>query len=158
MLPRGSRRWCVPAHDPAGLGDELRWRGVRYGTGREMLSHRIAHVILTRMEAAGETCDDRTDEAVRRTRPVRAAVDAIWPKTDPLRLVFRLLSDPGLLASAGSGLLQPDEQAAIGWGTPPAGPGSAPGSAADPAALDGAGCRVRRDPGLAPVGAGRLQD
>src|SRR5260221_7484977 len=118
MLPRGSRRWCVPAHELAALVDGLRRRGVRYGTGGEMLSHRIAHVILTRMEAAGETCDDRTHEAVRRTRPVRAAVDAIWPKPDPLRLVFRLLSDPGLLASAGSGLLQPDEQAAIGWGTP----------------------------------------
>ena len=65
-----------------------------------MLSHRIAHVILTRMEAAGETCDDRTHEAVRRTRPVRAAVNAVWPKADPVRLVFRLLSDPVLLSAA----------------------------------------------------------
>ena len=66
--------------------------------GRDMLGHRIAHVILTRMEAAGETCDDRTHDAVRRTRPVRAAVDAIWPKADPVRLVLRLLSDRALLA------------------------------------------------------------
>ena len=79
MLARGSRRWRVTVHELAALVDELRSRGVRYGTGREMLSHRIAHVILTRMEAAGETCDDRTHEAVRRTRPVRAAVHAIWP-------------------------------------------------------------------------------
>ena len=100
MLVRGSRRWRVAADEIAELVDELRERGVRYGTGREMLSHRIAHVILTRMEAAGETCDDRTHEAVRRTRPVRAAVDAIWPKADPVRLVFRLLSDPVLLAAA----------------------------------------------------------
>src|SRR5712691_2938755 len=82
MLARGSRRWRVPAHELAGLVDELRLRGVRYGTGREMLSHRIAHVILTRMEAAGETCDDRTHEAVRRTKQVTAVVDGIWPKTD----------------------------------------------------------------------------
>src|SRR6266516_3926460 len=67
MLARGSRRWRVPAHELAELADELRLRGVRYGTGREMLSHRIAHVILSRMEAAGETCDDRTHDAVRRT-------------------------------------------------------------------------------------------
>src|SRR6516165_5929330 len=63
MLVRGSRRWRVWPAELATLVDELRQRGVRYGTGREMLSHRIAHVILTRMEAAGETCDDRTHEA-----------------------------------------------------------------------------------------------
>jgi hypothetical protein len=173
MLPRGSRRWRVPAHELAALVDELRSRGVRYGTGREMLAHRIAHVILTRMEAAGETCDDRTHEAVRRTRPVRAAVDAIWPKTDPVRLVFRLLSDPGLLASAGSGLLEPDEQAAISWstqprgtqppgaqprGTQPRGPGSARWSAADAVLIDEARDLIERTPSLAHVVVDEAQD
>jgi DNA helicase IV len=157
-LPRGSRRWRVQVHELAALVDELRRRGVRYGTGREMLSHRIAHVILTRMEAAGETCDDRTHEAVRRSRPVRAAVDAIWPKTDPLRLVFRLLSDPGLLASAGAGLLQPDEQAAISWGTPPRGPGSARWSAADAVLIDEARDLIERTPSLAHVVVDEAQD
>ena len=95
VLPRGSRRWRVPADDLAGLATELRERGVRYGAGRELLAHRIAHVILTQMEAAGESCDDRTHDAVRRTRPVRAAVDALWPKVDPARLVFGLLSKAG---------------------------------------------------------------
>src|SRR6266568_5228655 len=66
-LARGSRRWRVHAERLGELVDELRERGVRYGTGREMLSHRIAHVILSQMESAGETCDDRTHEAVRRT-------------------------------------------------------------------------------------------
>ena len=77
-----------------------------------MLGHRIAHVILTRMEAAGETCDDRTHDAVRRSRPVRAAVDATWPKADPVKLVLRLLSDPALLAAAADGMLDPAEQEA----------------------------------------------
>ena len=79
MLSRGSRRWRVPADEIAGLARELRDRGVRYGPGRDMLGHRIAHVVLTRMEAAGETCDDRTHESVRRTREVRAVVDEVWP-------------------------------------------------------------------------------
>ena len=78
-----------------------------------MLAHRIAHVILTRMEAAGETCDDRTHEAVRRTRPVQAAVDQAWPKADPVRLVLRLLSEPDLLARAADGILDAAEQAAV---------------------------------------------
>jgi DNA helicase IV len=163
MLARGSRRWRVPAHELAGLVGELRQRGVRYGTGREMLSHRIAHVILTRMEAAGETCDDRTHEAVRRTRPVREAVDAIWPKADPVRLVFRLLSDPGLLASAGSGLLDTGEQAAIGWGAQPRGrqprgPGSARWSAADAVLIDEARDLIERTPSLAHVVVDEAQD
>src|SRR6266851_1781847 len=92
-LTRGSMRWRVPAERIGELAAELRERGVRYGTGREMLSHRIAHVILSQMEAAGETCDDRTHEAVRRTAQVRSAVDAIWPKVEPVRLVFDLLAD-----------------------------------------------------------------
>lgn len=77
------------------------------------------------MEAAGEAADDRTHEAVRRTRQVRAAVDAAWPAADPVRLVMRLLSDPGLLASAAEGILSASEQASIGWDTPPRGPGTA---------------------------------
>src|SRR6202044_3711407 len=115
VVVRGSRRWRVGPGELAGLVGELRDRGVRYAAGREMLGHRIAHVVLTRMEEAGETCDDRTHEAVRRTRPVRAAVDAIWPKADPVRLVLRLLSDPELLARAAGGLLAGGEQQAIGW-------------------------------------------
>jgi DNA helicase IV len=158
MLVRGSRRWRVPAHELGTLVDELRRRGVRYGTGREMLSHRIAHVILTRMEAAGETCDDRTHEAVRRSGPVRAAVNAIWPKTDPVRLVFRLLSDPQALAAAAAGLLEPDEQAAIAWAAPPRGPGSARWSPADAVLVDEATDLIERTPSLAHVVVDEAQD
>jgi hypothetical protein len=85
MLARGSRRWRVPAHELSRLAAELRDRGVRYGAGRDMLANRIAHVVLTKMEAGGEACDDRTHDAVRRTRQVKAVVDAIWPKTDRRR-------------------------------------------------------------------------
>jgi len=158
MLVRGSRRWRVPAFELAELVDELRRRGVRYGTGRDMLSHRIAHVILTRMEAAGETCDDRTHEAVRRSAPVRAAVDAIWPKTEPIRLVLRLLSDPQLLASAADGLLDASEQAAITWATPPRGPRSARWSAADAVLVDEAADLIERTPSLAHVVVDEAQD
>ncbi len=158
MLVRGSRRWRVWPDELATLVDELRQRGVRYGTGREMLSHRIAHVILTRMEAAGETCDDRTHEAVRRSRPVRAAVDAVWPKADPVRLVFRLLSDPVLLSAAGHGVLEPSEQDAISWPRPPRGPGAAPWSAADAVLVDEARDLIERTPSLAHVVVDEAQD
>jgi DNA helicase IV len=158
MLVRGSRRWRVWPSELAMLVDELRTRGVRYGTGREMLSHRIAHVILTRMEAAGETCDDRTHEAVRRSRPVRDAVTALWPKADPVRLVFRLLADPVLLSAAAQGLLDPAEQAAVSWAAPPRGPGSARWSTADAVLVDEARDLIERTPSLAHVVVDEAQD
>jgi len=158
MLPRGSRRWRVAAWEIEELVHELRHRGVRYGAARELLEHRIAHVILTRMEAAGEACDDRTHEAVRRSRPVRAAVDAIWPKVDPVRLVFGLLSSAAALAEAADGLLTAAEQAAITWPSAPRGPGSARWSAADAVLIDEARDLISRTPSLAHVVVDEAQD
>jgi DNA helicase IV len=158
LLPRGSRRWRVSAAEIADLVAGLRERGVRYGTGRDMLAHRIAHVILSKMEAAGETCDDRTHDAVRRTRPVRAAVDQIWPRADAARLVFRVLSEPALLAAAADGLLDPAEQAAIAWDRPARSPASARWSPADAVLIDEARDLIERTPSLAHVVVDEAQD
>jgi hypothetical protein len=158
MLPRGSRRWRVPDYEIAGLIRELRERGVRYGPGRDMLGHRIAHVVLTRMEAAGEACDDRTHESVRRAREVRALVDTVWPAAEPVRLVLRLLSDPGLLARAADGLLDPGEQAEIRWPAAPRGPRSARWSAADAVLVDEARDLIERIPSLSHVVIDEAQD
>ena len=158
VLPRGSRRWRVAAWEIEELVHELRHRGVRYGAARELLEHRIAHVILTMMEAAGEACDDRTHEAVRRSRPVRAAVDAIWPKVDAVRLVFGLLSSAEALAAAAEEVLTAGEQAAIVWPSPPRGPGSARWSAADAVLIDEARDLISRTPSLAHVVVDEAQD
>jgi len=158
LLARGSRRWRVPAAELGDLVAGLRDRGVRYAAGRDMLGHRIAHVILTRMEAAGETCDDRTHDAVRRSRPVRAAVDAIWPKADPVKLVLRLLSDPALLAAAADGVLDPAEQQLIAWPRPPRGPASAPWTLADAVLVDEASDLIERIPSLSHVVLDEAQD
>jgi DNA helicase IV len=158
VLPRGSRRWRVPSYQLAELVDELRTRGVRYGAARELLEHRIAHVILSQMEAAGEACDDRTHEAVRRSRPVRSAVDAIWPKVEPVRLVFELLSSPQRLASAARGVLTDTEQAVIVWSPAPRGPGSARWSPADMVLIDEASDLITRTPSLAHVVIDEAQD
>jgi hypothetical protein len=158
MLPRGSRRWRVPGYELAELAAELAARGVRYGAARELLEHRIAHVILTQMEAAGEACDDRTHESVRRSRPVRAVVEAMWPKVDPVRLVFGLLSSPSALAAAADGVLTDSEQALIRWTPVPRGPGSARWSAADLVLIDEARDLVNRTPSLAHVVVDEAQD
>ncbi|HEY2550086.1 MAG TPA: AAA family ATPase [Streptosporangiaceae bacterium] len=158
VVPRGSRRWRVSATEVSELIGELRERGVRYGAGRDMLAQRIAHVVLTRMEEAGETCDDRTQAAVARSRPVRAVVDACWPKTDPARLVFRLLSEPALLARSATGLLTEAEQEAICWARPPRGPGSARWSRGDAVLVDEARDLIERTPSLAHVVVDEAQD
>jgi DNA helicase IV len=158
VLPRGARRWRLAAYELEELVHELRHRGVRYGAARELLEHRIAHVILTQMEAAGEACDDRTHEAVRRSKPVRAAVDAIWPKADPARLVFGLLASAEALAEAAGDILTAAEQAAIVWPSVPRGPGSARWSAADVVLIDEARDLITRTPSLAHVVVDEAQD
>jgi DNA helicase IV len=158
VLARGVRRWRVSASTLTDLVIELQERGIRYSAGREMLGHRIAHVILTQMEAAGESCDDRTHESVRRSKPVRAATDAIWPKADPVRLVLRLLSDPQLLAGAARGLLDEAEQQAIRWDPAPRGPGSARWTAADAVLVDEASDLIERMPSLSHVVLDEAQD
>jgi DNA helicase IV len=158
MVARGARRWRVPAYEVVELALELQSRGVRYGAGRELLGHRIAHVILSQMEAAGETCDDRTHDAVRRTAAVRACVDEVWPKIDARRLVFGLLSSPPALAAAASGVLSEAEQAVITWSPAPRGPGSAKWSRADLVLLDEAADLIERTPSLAHVVVDEAQD
>ncbi|WP_067974562.1 HelD family protein, partial [Nocardiopsis trehalosi] len=158
VVQRGSRRWRLYPDDLAELLDELRGRGVAYGSGRELLAHRIAHAVLTRMEAAGEACDDRTHDQVRRTREVRAAVTAMWPKADPLKTVFGLLTDPERLARAADGLLTAEERAAVLLPGRPRGPRSAKWSEADLALIDEAAALIERPASLGHLVVDEAQD
>jgi len=158
VLPRGTRRWRVPADEIGELAETLRERGVRYGAGRDLLSHRLAHALLVRMESAGEACDARTHEAVRRTRPVKAMVDQAWPALDPVRVVMRLLSDAEFLAGAAAGLLDEAEQEALLWAKPAKGPKSARWSRADAVLVDEATDILHRTPSLGHVVLDEAQD
>jgi DNA helicase IV len=158
MVSRGTRRLRLPAHEIEALARELRDRGVRYGTGRELLAHRIAHVLLTQLEAAGETCDDRTQDAVRRSAPVRKCVDEVWPKVDPRKLVFSLLADQNRLIQNGFGLLTDAEMTAIAWPKPPRGLASAPWTRADQVLIDEAADLIERTPSIAHIVVDEAQD
>ncbi len=158
VLTTGSRRWRVSASELAGLAAELRARDVRYGAARAMLAQRLAHTVLTKMEAAGESPDHRVQDSVARSTTVRRAVDALWPAVDPVRLVLSLLSDPDLLARAADGVLDADEQAALLWARPPRGPRSAPWTLADAVLVDEAADLVERLPSLGHVVLDEAQD
>ena len=110
VVPRGSARWRVPAYEVEETIATLRARDVRYGAGRAMLAQRLAHAVLLKMENAGDSPDDRVQDSVARSRPVKQYVDAVWPAVDPARLVVRLFSDPAFLSAAADEVLSAAEQ------------------------------------------------
>ncbi|MCY9785979.1 AAA family ATPase [Nocardiopsis sp. EMB25] len=158
VVRRGARRWRLYPEDLRPLLDELAERGVAYGAGRELLSHRIAHTVLSLMESAGEVCDDRTHAQVRRDPAVRSAVNALWPKADPLKLVLGLLTDPERLARAADGVLSPDEQRSVLLPGRPRGPKSARWSEEDLALVDEAAALIERPAGLGHIVVDEAQD
>jgi DNA helicase IV len=158
VVARGSRRWRVPAYELEEIVRELLARDMRYGAAAEALPQRIAHAVLVRMERAGEAPDDRTQNAVARSAPVKAAVRAIWPRVDPAKLVLRLLSDPDFLAEQADGILTAEEQKEILWDRPARSVKSARWSAADAVLVDEARDLVERTPSLGHVVLDEAQD
>lgn len=158
VVPRGAARWRVPAYEVEETIATLRSREVRYGAARAMLAQRLAHAVLVKMESAGDSPDDRVQDSVARSRPVKQYVDAVWPAVDPARLVVRLLSDAEFLATAADGVLSPEEQQLLLWPKPGKAPGSAPWSLADAVLVDEASDLVARQPSLGHVVLDEAQD
>ncbi len=164
IVPRGVRKWRVPVYEIQEHIDAIRERGVRYAAGRAMLAQRIAHAVLTRMEAAGESPDDRVQDAVARSRPVKQLVDELWPAVDPVKLLFGLFASAARLAEAADGVLSAEEQALICWERPgsgarvPRSPAAARWTAADAVLLDELADQLDRIPSLAHVVLDEAQD
>ncbi|MGH3423093.1 MAG: HelD family protein, partial [Nocardioidaceae bacterium] len=158
VVPRGSRRWRVGSYEVHEIVDQLRERGVRYGTGRAMLAQRIAHSVLVRMEADGDSPDDRIQDAVARSRPVRAYVDAWWPRLDPAKVIHRLFSDAAFLAQASGDLLSAGEQSLLLWPRPPRSARSARWTEHDVVLMDEVADRIERTPSVGHVVLDEAQD
>ena len=158
VVPRGARRWRVAGYEAEEIVAALRARGVRYGAARAMLPQRLAHAILVKMELAGDSPDDRVQDAVARSRPVKQYAEQLWPSVDPARLVMRLLSDADFLAAAADGVLSDEEQSLLLWTKPPKGPASARWSLADAVLIDEAADLVERTSSLGHVVADEAQD
>ena len=158
VVPRGARRWRVAAYEAEELVASLRERGVRYGAARAMVPQSLAHRVLVKMEIAGDSPDDRVQDAVARSKPVKEYANQLWPAVLPARLVWRLLADASFLAAAADGILDADEQALLRWPKPPRSPGTARWSLADAVLLDEAADLVERTPSLAHIVADEAQD
>ena len=158
VVPRGSRRWRVPAHDIAPLVDGLAGREIRYDSARQLLPQRLAHAVLVKMESLGEYPDDRVQDAVARSTPVKAYAASLWPKVDSRRLLHRLLSDPEFLAESADGVLSADEQLLLLWERPSRTAGSVKWTLADTVLLDELGDLLNRTPSLGHVVLDEAQD
>jgi len=158
VLPRGAYKWRVPAYEVAEIVNELRTRGVRYDAARQMLPHRLAHAILLQMEQAGDSPDDRVQDAVARSTAVKQYAGHVWPALDPKAVLFGLLSDATTLGEHAGDLLTDAERSILLWATPPAGRGSARWSTADAVLIDEINDHLRRTASLGHVVLDEAQD
>jgi DNA helicase IV len=158
VVPRGSRRWRVPAYEIQDELDALFARGVRYSAARALFPQRLAHHVLLQLERSGDSPDDRVQDSVSRSAPVTAFVRALWPVLDPAAVLFRLFSDAEALAAAADGILTTDEQRTLLWHSPPRTKGAARWSRADMALLDEVADLLDRTPSLGHVVLDEAQD
>ena len=148
VVPRGHRTWRVLPHHISQAIQGIRDRGIHYEAGRQLLPQQLAHQVLLRMEAAGDSPDDRVQNAVARTREVKAACAALWPKLTATQVIFSLLSDPDMLAEHADGILTSDEQVLLLWPRTPRSTASARWSLADAVLIDEATDVLTRTPSL----------
>jgi len=132
----GSRRHRISPERLRRYVDDLRRSEIPYAVARERLRMHVAEHVRRLREAGGGAPSDAETGRVARSAPVRDFVDAHWPAADPAALVFDLFSDPGRLAVAAQGLLDPDEQQLLLWARPPRSARSARWSAPDAVLID----------------------
>ena len=158
VVPRGVRKWRVPAYEVAEIVEELAARGVRYSAARDLLPQRLAHHILLEMERAGDAPDDRVQDAVARSAAVKKYVASVWPALDAQSVLHRLWSDADALRIAAGDDLTAEEQSVLLWDKPARTKGAARWSRADMALLDEIEDLLRREPSLGHVVLDEAQD
>ena len=110
------------------------------------------------VEAGGDSPDDRVQNAVARSKPVRAYADAVWPALDPVKLIMRLLTDAEFLRVAAAGILSPEEQQLIMMKRPPRSLTAARWSLADVILIDEVADLLQRTPSRGHVIIDEAQD
>ncbi|MFI7642235.1 HelD family protein [Nonomuraea sp. NPDC049400] len=161
VFTKGAYRYRVADYEVREIVASLRGT-TRYNPGRAALAQRLAHMVLVRMEQRGESPDDRVQDAVARSKPVKQLVDTVWPKLTPEQVLYRLLSDPEFLTAASKRAtksdLSPEEQEMLIWRKPYRSWKSAKWSAADAALLDELRDLMERTPSLGHLVVDEAQD
>ncbi|MEV2271045.1 HelD family protein [Nonomuraea africana] len=157
VYTKGVHRFRVADYEVREMVASLRGT-TRYGPGRAALAQRLAHQVLVRMEQRGDSPDDRVQDAVARSKPVKQLVESVWPKLTPAQVLFRLLSDPEFLSAAARSDLSREEQELLLWSKPYRSWKSAKWSAADAALLDELADLIERTPSLGHLVVDEAQD
>ena len=134
LYSKGSRRFRVHEYQLTEIVEALRG-STRYAPGRNALAQRVAHAVLVQMEQSGDSPDDRVQNAVARSKPVKSLLNAVWPQVTPEQVLHRLFSDASFLAEAAE-VFTDDERAALLWPKPARSWKSAQWSVADTVLLD----------------------
>ena len=105
MYVEGSFRYRIADYEVREIIASLRGT-MRYVPGRAAAAATARPRRTGPDGAAGQSLDDRTQNAVARSRPVKQVLDAVWPKVTPEQVLFRLFSDAEFLAEAGEAPLR----------------------------------------------------
>ncbi|MGW0598331.1 HelD family protein [Streptomyces sp. NPDC002776] len=158
VVPDGSYRWRVAEDELARIVREVRADDLPYDRGRERVRTRIVAALRRQAE---RRAGPRPNAWVRRMSGARGAgpyVDAVWPRVRPEEVLAELLADPAVLAAAGEGLLDAEEQKALLWAKPPRSFRSARWSPADLVLLDELAGLLDHPPGYGHVVVDEAQD
>ena len=158
VVPRGVRKWRVPAYEVNDILDELKSRGVRYDAARQMLPQRLAHALLLKMEGSGDSPDDRVQDQVARSAIVKKYASALWPALDAKAVLFSLLSDADALARHSQDLLTGEERHILLWDNPARSKGTVRWSRPDTVLLDELGDHIARTSSLGHIVLDEAQD
>ena len=166
QVPLAGRKYRIPVERLKRYADDLRRRGradddqqlLHYAAGRERLMMMLAEDARRQKERAGGSPSDAETRRAARSKEVRAFCDEVWPARDAAGLLCGLWSDAGRLARAARGLLDDDEQALLGWATPPRSVRSAPWTDADAVLADELAGLIERTPGYGHVVVDEAQD
>ncbi|HET8787929.1 MAG TPA: AAA family ATPase, partial [Actinomycetes bacterium] len=119
----GHRVVRLPARMLRQRVDELVAGDLRYQVGRDHLRDWLVERCLRHLEHTEGVSALDDPAAVQRSlgaRPeVRAFLKRTWPVVEPLRLVFRLLTEQPFLAEAAGGILSDQEQELLLWARRP---------------------------------------
>jgi len=157
VVTRGASRFRLADHEVREIAAALRGTS-RYGNGRASFAQRLAHQILVRMEQRGEAPDDRVQDQVARSKPVKQIVEQVWPKVTPEQVLFMLLTDADMLRTAARGVLTDEEQALLLWAKPYRSHRTAKWTAADRALLDELADLIERTSSLGHLVVDEAQD
>jgi Superfamily I DNA and RNA helicases len=159
VVSDGSWRWRVAVEALRRIVDDVRRESPPYLVGRERVRARAVALLQRQAEARrGDSPPESWVKAMGRNPAVRSFVDHVWPELTPEGLVYAVLSDPAVLATAAEGVLSPEEQELLRWKRPPRTVRSARWSAADALLIDEAAGLLDRVPSYGHVIVDEAQD